>query len=63
MERERGNNGVVVTGPLSRKAFLRLSGAGIAGVALFGAAAMPTFGQTTPAYTSAHDLGIHPDNG
>ncbi len=46
---------------LSRKAFLRMSGAGIAGLALFGAA-VPAFGQTAPTYTSAHDLGIHPDN-
>lgn len=44
----------------SRRDFLRLSGVGLAGVALFGTAA-PAFGQTTSP-TPAPNLGIEPDN-
>lgn len=45
---------------LSRQDFLKLSGAGLAGVALLGGITRPAFGQTT--YTSARDLGIRPEN-
>jgi hypothetical protein len=47
-------------GGLNRRDFLRLSGLGVAGVAVMGAAGT-AFGQTaTP--TSAHDLGILPND-